>query len=150
MHARPWIVGGGALAYLLTRSSSKKSLNVSLSGPLPGHWVWPVPRWQGRSPVISDGFDSPRRGLPRHGGVDVMFRRRPSDPFKPGTPNGTKVFVMPNNLPTVAASDGVIWSAMKTPHGYAVVIDHSPRKVATFYTHLERLFIPEPHPGSTV
>ena len=36
---------------------------------------------------------------------------------------------------------------MKTPHGYAVVIDHTPRKVATFYTHMEKLFVPEVAPG---
>ena len=53
----------------------------------------------------------------------------------------------------IAASDGVIWSAMNTPHGYAVVIDHTPRKVATFYTHMEKLFVPETAPakkGSSV
>ncbi len=41
----------------------------------------------------------------------------------------------------VAASDGVVWSAMQTPRGFAVVIDHAPTKVATFYTHLEKLLV---------
>ena len=109
--------------------------------PLPGHWVWPVPRWNGRAPVISDGFDSPRPGLPRHGGVDIMFARAAADPFKAGTPNGSTLFVMPDGLVAVAASDGVVWSAMQTPQGFAVVIDHTPRKVATFYTHLEKLLV---------
>jgi hypothetical protein len=152
MRAWPWLVGGGALAYALTRRSSHKApiapVNVEpFAGTLPGRWVWPVPRWNGRTAVVSDGFNSPRPGLPRHGGVDLMFLRQPSDPFKPGTPNGAKWHVMPDGLSAIAASDGVIWSAMNTPHGWAVVIDHSPRKVATFYTHMEKLFVPEVAPG---
>jgi len=155
MRAWPWILGGGAVAYALTRRSSHPSHPSSgkpepvapFAGPLPGRWVWPVPRWNGRTSVISDGFNSPRPGLPRHGGVDLMFLRQPADPFKPGTPNGAKWHVMPDGLSALAASDGVIWSAMNTPHGYAVVIDHTPRKVATFYTHMEKLFVPETAPG---
>lgn len=142
MRALAFIVGGGALAYALTRSRSKPA---SLSAPatLAGHWVWPVPRWNGRAPMISDGFGSPRPGGIRHGGVDVMFARMSTDSFKSGTPNGSAHHVMPDGMTAVAASDGVIWSAMKTPRGYAVVIDHGPRKVATFYTHLEKLLVKE-------
>lgn len=152
MRAWPWIIGGGVAAYALTRRSSHPSISkpepvAPFAGSLPGRWVWPVPRWNGRSAVISDGFNSPRPGLPRHGGVDLMFLRQPSDPFKPGTPNGAKLHVMPDGLSALAVSDGVIWSAMNTPHGYAVVIDHTPRKVATFYTHMEKLFVPETAPG---
>jgi hypothetical protein len=122
---------------------------MPFAGPLPGRWVWPVPRWNGRTPVISDGFNSPRPGLPRHGGVDLMFVRQASDPYKPGSPNGSKLFVMPDGLAAVAASDGVVWSAMQTPHGYAVVIDHKPNKVATFYTHLEKLLVAPAAPGKS-
>jgi hypothetical protein len=145
----PWIVGGGALAYVWSRGgrSAGAATPPGFAGPLPGRWVWPVPRWNGRAPVISDGFDSPRPGLPRHGGVDLMFLRQPSDPFKPGTANGSKHHVMPDGLAAVAASDGVIWSAMQTPQGFAVVIEHSPRKIATFYTHLEKLLVPTVSPG---
>jgi hypothetical protein len=106
-----------------------------------------VPRYQGRQPVISDGFDSPRPGLPRHGGVDIMFARVPSDPFKPKTPNGSTHFVMPDDHVAVAASDGVVWSAAPTPRGFPVVIDHGPRKVATFYAHLEKLLVAPTAPG---
>jgi hypothetical protein len=140
-------VGGGALAYAWARRRPHGGSSPAFVGPLPGRWVWPVPRWNGRAPVISDGFDSPRPGLPRHGGVDLMFARTPSDAFKAGSPNASKLFVMPDGLAAVAASDGVIWSAMNTPHGYAVVVDHAPRKVATFYTHLEKLLVPEHAPG---
>lgn len=71
-----------------------------------------------------------------------MFKRTPADVrLVRGTPNGSKWFVMPDNVLAVAASDGVIWSAGPTQHGYAVVIDHGPQKVATFYQHMEKLFV---------
>ncbi len=148
----PWIVGGGALAWYVWSRRGKRAgapSSPTFAGPLPGHWVWPVPRWNGRTPVISDGFDSPRPGLPRHGGVDLMFARLTSDPFKPGSPNGSKHFVMPDNLVAVAASDGVVWSAGPTPRGFAVVIDHAPAKVATFYAHLEKLLVAPAAPGKS-
>lgn len=147
MRAWPWVIGGGIAAYAWSRRSTHKP--ATFVGPLPGRWVWPVPRWNGRAPVISDGFDSPRPGVPRHGGVDVMFARTASDAFKAGTPNASKLFVMPDGMPAVAASDGVVWSAMQTPQGFAVVIDHGPRKVATFYTHLEKLLVAPATPGKS-
>jgi hypothetical protein len=135
----PLIVGGGALAYWWARRHHRAPRNVAAM--LSGRWVWPVASWNGRAPTISDGFDSPRPGLPRHGGVDIMFRRAATDTFAAGTPNGTKMFVMPDDHPVLAASDGVVWSAMKTQRGYAVVIDHGPRGVATFYSHLDRMLV---------
>jgi murein DD-endopeptidase MepM/ murein hydrolase activator NlpD len=109
---------------------------------LTGRWGWPVPRWQSRSPVISDGFGSPRPPG-THMGVDLMFGRISSDPFPIGA-NGSKAFVMPDAWMAVAASDGVLWSAGRTPRGFAVVIDHG--NVATFYQHLEVLLVPEAKP----
>jgi hypothetical protein len=143
MRLSSWIIGGGALAYLWTRGKRSHVGAPSAPPPLAGddRWVWPAPMYQGRRPVISDGFDSPRPGLPRHGGVDIMYARVPSDPFKPGSPNGTKMFVMPDGLAALAASDGVVWSAGPSPRGFQVVIDHGPRKVATFYAHLEQLLV---------
>jgi hypothetical protein len=141
MRAGAWLFGGGALAaYWWMR---RHRVLERASAPLPGRWVWPVPLWNGRRPVISDGFTSPRPGGIRHGGVDVMYEREPSDAFAAGSPNGTKHFVMPEDMVALAAGDGVIWSATKTPRGYAVVIDHGPTKAATFYTHLSKLFVPE-------
>jgi hypothetical protein len=87
--------------------------------------------------------------VPLHGGVDVMFARLPTDTLKPGTPNGSKLFVMPDGLSAVAASDGFVWSATQTPHGYAVVISHAPNKVTTFYTHLEKLLVAPAAPGKS-
>jgi hypothetical protein len=138
----PWIAGAGALAwYAWSRRVRQVASSPAFAGPLPGRWVWPVPRWNGRSPVISDGFDSPRPGVPLHGGVDIMFARSPSDASKPRTPNGSVHFVMPDGLAAVAASDGIVWSADQIPTGFAVVIDHSPTKAATFYAHLEKLLV---------
>ncbi len=144
--ALPWLLGGGAVAaYLATRTQSRRGPANSPSAPLalPGDWVWPVPSWKGRAPVVSDGFNSPRPGVPRHGGVDVMFKRLPLDTYKAGTPNASRggEFVMPNDVAVLAASDGVVWSAMQTPRGFTVVIDHGPRKVTTFYTHLDRMLV---------
>ena len=124
--------------------------STSRSEPLPGRWVWPVGVWQGRKPEISDGFAS-RRRLPSgevvtHGGVDIMYRRRPGDPWKPGSPNGTANFVMPNHRAALAASDGVVWSAVKTARGCAVTVDHGPRKLATYYTHLSSLLVTAKQP----
>jgi hypothetical protein len=49
---------------------------------------------------------------------------------------------MPDGVPAVAAADGIVWSATQTPHGFAVVIDHGAiAKIATFYTHLEKLLV---------
>jgi murein DD-endopeptidase MepM/ murein hydrolase activator NlpD len=110
---------------------------------LSGRWGWPVPRYEGRAPVISDGFGSPRptHSTGKHQGVDIMFARITSDPFPIGSPNGTRGFIMPDAWMAVAAADGVLWSARYTPRGGAVVIDHG--DVATFYTHLDTLFFPE-------
>ncbi|HTR56467.1 MAG TPA: M23 family metallopeptidase [Kofleriaceae bacterium] len=142
MSRLPLIVGAGAFAwYAWSRRGRHTATPPSSPVVLPGRWVWPVPRWNGRAPTISDGFDSPRPGLPRHGGVDIMFARAPSDPFKPSTPNGSAHFVMPDGLSALAATDGVVWSATSIPTGFAVVIDHSPIKAATFYAHLEKLSV---------
>jgi hypothetical protein len=70
-----------------------------------------------------------------------MYARVTGDTLRAGSPNGSAHFVMPDNTHAVAASDGVVWSAMKTPRGFAVVIDHGSAKVATFYQHLEKLLV---------
>jgi len=134
------IAGGALAAYLWSGRRSR-------SEPPTGRWVWPVLSWQGRPPVVSSGFNSPRPGLPRHGGVDIMFARHSGDAFAPGTPNGSPHHVMPDGVVVVAASDGVVWSAMPTPRGHAVVIDHGPRRAATFYAHLEKLLVTPATPG---
>ena len=117
MSKLPWIIGGGALAAYWWTRTDRRGASTSFVGPLPGRWVWPVASYNGRAPVVSDGFNSPRPGLPRHGGVDIMFRRVPGDTFKPGTSNGTKLFVMPDEHAVLAASDGGL-VRMKTKTGH--------------------------------
>lgn len=173
MRALPWLVGGGAAAFALyywrerKPSSAQPADGSASSGPtgpashgnpadsaaaaeqhpaaLPGRWVWPVGIWQGRKPVISDGYRSQRR-LPSgeielHGGVDLMYRRQPGDPWRAGTPNGTPNFVMPDHRAALAASDGKVSLAAITPRGWSVIVDHHPRKLVTYYTHLASLLV---------
>jgi hypothetical protein len=154
--ALPWVIGGGAaLAGFLwwrQRGTSPEAnapdLSTAVATELNGRWVWPVPYWAGRKPVISDGFNSKRPGLPRHGGVDIMYERIPTDKFAIGSSNGAPKHVMPDQIVAVAASDGVIWQADEGPTGYQVVIDHSPRPFATYYAHLEKLLVAEAKPGA--
>lgn len=152
MGALPWILGGGALAYVATRliPSTHSELDAAttvepsqLRSPsqLAGSWVWPMPRWNGRPPTISDGFTSPRPGGIRHGGVDLMFDRVASDPFKVGSPNGTKAFVMPDHMLALAAGDGRVRYAAATPRGLTVQLEHDAGKVVTYYTHLDELLV---------
>jgi murein DD-endopeptidase MepM/ murein hydrolase activator NlpD len=151
----PFLLGGGVLAaYLLSRE--REASGAALTAPtqptkpaserVPGPFVWPIAAWNGRAPVISDGFTSRRPGG-RHNGVDLMFKRRPTDPFGVGTPNGSKGYVMPDNVAALAAADGVVRSAKNTSRGFAIVIDHGGR-ISTFYTHLERLLVPATNPRS--
>jgi murein DD-endopeptidase MepM/ murein hydrolase activator NlpD len=118
--------------------------------PLPGRWVWPVGVWPDRKPEISDGYSSKRHSpsgqLVTHGGVDIMYRRQPSDPWRARTLNGTPGWVMPDHRAALAASDGVVWSAANTPRGWSVVIDHAPRGLATYYTHLSSLLVTAKQP----
>ncbi len=160
----PWVLGAGAVAaYAWTRRDKRASSSAArdvtsgaalpaatassrplpLLGATPDRWIWPIASWNGRAPTISDGFESKRPGLSRHSGVDVMFARRAGDPQKAGTPNGSKggAFVMPDDTLALATSDGVVYQAQKISTGYCVVIDHKPRKIATFYAHLEKLLV---------
>jgi len=155
MRALPWLLGGGAAALALyygsrrNRDTSAPRRNDSdppnNDSPLPGRWVWPVGVWQGRRPEITDGFSSKRRtpagDIIPHGGVDIMYRRQSGDTWRAGTPHGTPNFVMPDDRAALAASDGVVWFAANTPRGWTVIVDHTPRKLATYYTHLSSLLV---------
>ena len=125
--------------------SGARSETPTRADPLPGRWVWPLGVLRGRKPEISDGYSSKRRApngqLIDHGGVDLMYGRRKEDPWHPGTPNGTPTFVMPDHRAALAASDGVVSFAANTPRGGTVIIDHAPRKLATYYTHLSKLLV---------
>lgn len=142
MSAWPWIlVGGGAAAlgvYLWTRETHPDD------EPLRG-WVWPLGVWHGRKPEISDGFASKRRSpkgeVIRHCGVDLMYRRVAADTILPGTPNGSRGYIMPAHRAALATADGVASFAQNTPRGWTVIIDHAPLKLSTYYTHLSQLLV---------
>jgi hypothetical protein len=60
MRAWPWLVGGGVVAYAWSRRRAhapSSTTAAALTTPLPGRWVWPVPRWDGRAPAISRADD---------------------------------------------------------------------------------------------
>jgi murein DD-endopeptidase MepM/ murein hydrolase activator NlpD len=168
MRIFPWIMGGGVAAlaaYYWTQRNpdAAKAPNKTPSPssppppspitpprparvePLPGRWVWPVGVWNGRKPEISDGImgtrHSPSGQVILHGGVDLMYRRRPGDPWRAGTPHASPGWVMPDDRAALAASDGLVVFAANTPRGWSVKIDHAPRKLTTYYAHLSSLLV---------
>lgn len=167
MRALPWLLGGGVAAlaaYYWTRRDATKAPGKSPAPsrpppptpsttpspaarvePLPGRWVWPVGVWNGRKPEVSDGMTSTRHSpsgqVILHGGVDLMYRRRPGDIWRAGTPHASSGWVMPDDRAALAASDGLVVFAANTPRGWSVRIDHAPRKLATYYTHLSSLLV---------
>lgn len=163
----PLIVGAAAVGgiWLYRQGASDRPpkfqpthIGADLAGspppPPPGRWVFPVPRWQGRTPVVSDGWGSPRiDGLrsTSHRGVDIMFRRRTltdlTDAFPPRSPH-TRWHFMPPNTPVLAASDGEVWSSGWTTRGYSVVLSHG-TPWATYYTHMSSLSVTETQRGGS-
>jgi len=174
----PMLVGGvavGGLLWYRHRQRERTSDNDVLADPLPivvpasasgspppvppGRWVFPVPRWQGRDPEVSDGWGSLRIGGNRgglHRGADIMFRRRHRgellDIFPPRTAENrsphTRNYFMPAGTLVLAACDGEIWSAGWTPTGYSVVLSHG-APWATYYTHMASLRVGETRRGAS-
>jgi hypothetical protein len=112
-----------------------------------GLWVWPLPRWSGYTPGISDGFNSKRTvngEQVKHMGVDVMYPRAnasdQADRYPPHTKHGSRNHFMPDATPVLAVRDAKVWSAGMTPRGYTVVLDHGP-PWASYYTHMAETFV---------
>ena len=157
-NAFPYVAlgGGAALAALwYARSRSARASSVVASAALPAiepppatGWVFPVPSLGDRAAEVSDGFNSPRTypdgSKHKHLGVDLMFRRRSARDliavYAPGSPNGTKGYFMPDNIPALAASAGVVRYAQSTVAGFTVILQH-PSGWATFYTHMSSLAV---------
>jgi len=119
--------------------------------PVPGasfeRWIHPVPSLDTRVAVVSNPFRGPTSAeteARRHLGVDLMFRRRDARDlvaaFPVGTPGGTAQFFMPDQIPALAASAGVVTFAADTPVGKTVIVRH-PNGWATYYTHLTALAV---------
>lgn len=125
-----------------------------------GPWVFPVPDLGDRRPEVSDGWGSPRHSSDGrrtlHLGVDIMFRRRSRsdlvEVFKPGSPNGSAGYFVPDNVPALAASAGVVDFAAWTKRGFTVRILHA-NGWMTYYTHLALLSVlrgERVEPGQTI
>lgn len=119
-------------------------------------WVFPVPDLDGRRPEVSDGWasrrtttikkpDRPAVTIPRlHLGADIMFRRRQlgelADVYPPGSRHGTDRYFMPDMVPALAASAGVVVYARWTGVGFTVKVFH-PEGWTTYYTHLSHVSV---------
>lgn len=99
-------------------------------------WLWPVPIWNGRVPVITDTFKLEKTSEHRqHLGVDVMFRKQPGDP---GFPYSSKNFTsLGSQTPIIAAGPGKIWEA-GPGRKLQIKIDHGKHLggTLTWYQHL--------------
>jgi hypothetical protein len=152
-----FLLGGGLAAgaiALLDRRAAARRVAATLSpsntethaaSPLPPSfgsstgWTFPVPSLADRRAVISNEFAGAK-----HLGVDLMFQRRSTSDlatvYRAGTPNGTKLFFMPDDVPALAASAGTVTFAAMTPVGNAVLIQH-PNGWTTYYAHLASLSV---------
>lgn len=146
-------LAAGTVAWLARRASARRA-STTLSPPSaethpaslpppsfgsPAAWTLPVPTLADRRAVISNEFAGAK-----HLGVDLMFQRRSTSDlatvYRAGTPNGTKLFFMPNDVPALAASAGTVTFAAMTPVGNAVIIQH-PNGWTTYYAHLASLTV---------
>jgi len=129
----------------LARSDTFTALPTGGAAPFKD-WVWPMPVWHGRQPVISNGFDpSPSpdpRFVKKHAGVDIMYKRLPSESAT--LPEGTRHYFVPSNrIPVFAVGSGVVVQSGKNPLGHSVIIDHG-NGYSTFYQHLTAQGLPRP------
>ena len=146
------LLGGGAVAAsaLAWRASQRTNTPVASSAA----WINPVPNLGERPAVVSNAFrarasaDGKARA---HLGVDLMYRRRDARDliaaYPAGTPGGTRLFFMPEGVPALAASAGVVTFAGTTRVGNTVIIRH-PNGWASYYTHLATLAVQRGAPVS--
>jgi len=108
-------------------------------------WRYPVPSLGDRHAVTSSGFRAIASSSgPQHLGADLMFRRRDArdliSVYPPGSPNGSLLFFMPDDVPALSASAGIVTFAASTAVGNTVIVQHS-NGWATYYTHLATLVV---------
>lgn len=151
------VAAAGVLAWRASKRTREDKPNdpppVTEPTPSTATWVHPVPNLDGRIAVVSNEFrarDAADGRANQHLGVDLMYRRRDVRDliavFPAGTPGGTPLFFMPENVPAVAAASGIVVSAGMTPVGNAVIVQHA-NGWATYYAHLETLAV---HKGASV
>lgn len=107
-------------------------------------WVWPVPIWEDRIPLVTQEWkpgSDPTPGeasgeFANHLGVDIMFSKLPTDPAGAVLHDAIGPYIAPEGTPIIAAGPGTIWGSGETPiYGKWIQIDH-PQGVETFYQHL--------------
>lgn len=144
---------GGSIAAASTLALQRSRRHSALVSSTT--WVHPVPSLDNgrRLAVISNDYrarTSDKGKAREHLGVDLMYRRRDARDliaaFPVGTAGGSSLFFMPENIPALAASAGVVAFAGMTPVGNTVIIQH-PNGWSTYYTHLAALSVRQ---GSTV
>ncbi|MCW5801768.1 MAG: M23 family metallopeptidase [Deltaproteobacteria bacterium] len=142
-----FVLGGGigaasALALHARRSSPRPLTPIATLATNSGtdNWIYPVPSLGDRYAETSNEFNPGTTN--QHLGVDIMFRRRDRRDliaaYPAGTPNGTAWYFMPERIPVLAASSGIVTFAAPTPVGHSVIVRHA-NGWATYYTHLATL-----------
>ncbi len=156
-HALGVLLVGGGLAGVsaLALSASRRTITFTSSDDLVSNppaasgatWIHPVPSLGERLAVTSSEFRAQASAdgkLRQHLGADLVYRRRDARDliaaFPAGTSGGTPLFFMPEGVPALAASAGVVRFASTTPVGNTVIIRH-PNGWATYYTHLATLAV---------
>ena len=139
------LLGGGVAAASALAWRASHRTNASIASAVA--WIHPVTSLGERRAVVSNPFrarasaDGKARA---HLGVDLMYRRRDARDliaaFPAGTRGGTRLFFMPEGVPALAASAGVVTFANTTPVGNTVIVQH-PNGWATYYTHLATLAV---------
>lgn len=139
------VAAAGALAWHARKLASDGDSEPTMTAA--AAWIYPVPSLDGRVPVTSNEFrahDSTDSKERQHLGVDLMYRRRDARDLiaalPAGSPGGTPLFFMPENIPALAAAAGKVTSAGMTPVGNAVVVHHT-NGWATYYAHLATLSV---------
>jgi murein DD-endopeptidase MepM/ murein hydrolase activator NlpD len=103
-------------------------------------WHWPVPAWGDYAATRSQEYKPAT-----HHGVDIMYPRSPlanaSDKvFRPGTPNGSKNYFMPDGVPVMCPRAGTVWSTGVSQHGPWIVIDCG-KPIALYMVHFDSLLL---------
>jgi hypothetical protein len=114
-------------------------------------WVWSMPIWEGKVPVVSSGFNRHQVGEPgdddyerQHLGADSAYKN--SSAQVPNLPEVSKWYHCPSNtIPMIAMGAGHIWFADETDQGWTIKIDHHDWygfPLISYYTHMSDLFVP--------
>ena len=97
-------------------------------------FIKPVPQIGSRLPVVSDGYHIRSTGK-FHEGIDIMYKKLPSDPSGLPWASSGGGFYVPPGTPAIAAGPGTVLKSGIDSHGGYVYIDHG-EGIQTNYRHL--------------